>query len=104
MEAIGTALIVALLVYFLYEWVTWIYAFKHPPPAYKDEDPVLGRVAVVCRKFSGSDSSSFRAGAVELNGTTWEAETTDIEGSLDVGDRCKICGRDGLRLLVEPRP
>jgi membrane protein implicated in regulation of membrane protease activity len=103
MEAIGTAIGVAAVVYLLYEWITWVYALKHPPPAYKDEDPVLGRVAVVCRKFTGTDSSSFRAGAVELNGTTWEAETTDLEGSLDVGDSCRICGRDGLLLLVEPK-
>ena len=101
MEAIGTAVLVALLVYFLYEGVTWLYAVKYPPAPYKDEDPVLGKIATVSREFSGSDSSSTRTGSVELNGTTWEAESFFVDQNLDVGDRCRVTGRDGLKLIVE---
>ncbi|MGB5335222.1 MAG: NfeD family protein [Woeseiaceae bacterium] len=102
MEAILTAIVVAILFYFLYEAVTWIHAAKYPTPPYEGADPVLGKVATVCRAFSDARSSNVRTGAVELNGTTWEAETYNTEQVLIVGDRCKISGRDGLRLLIEP--
>lgn len=102
MEGIGTVLVVAVIVYSLYELVTIVYAAKHPSPPYKDEDPVQGRRAIVCRSFSDSSSSSIRTGAVELNGSIWEAETTCIEHNLVVGDRCVVSGRNGLRLLVGP--
>ncbi len=105
MEMIGIVIIVVILVvilvYSLYEWMTALYVARHPLPPYKDEDPVLGRVATVFRSFSGSASSPVRTGTVELNGSTWQAETTDLVLNLDVGDRCRISGRDGLRLMVE---
>jgi membrane protein implicated in regulation of membrane protease activity len=102
MDTVGKASFVAILAYCLYEGVTWIYARKHPPQPYKDEDPVLGRVAIVRREFLGAESSLVKTGVVELNGATWQAETASTERSLKVGDRCKVRGRDGLRLLVEP--
>lgn len=101
MDVLGIAIILAILVYFLYEWATALYVARHPLPPYKDEDPVLGRVATVFRRFSGSASSPVRTGTVEINGSTWQAETTDLVLNLDVGDRCRISGRDGLRLMVE---
>jgi membrane protein implicated in regulation of membrane protease activity len=101
MVVIGILIIISILVLFVYDLATAVFVARHPLAPYKDEDPVLGRIATVCRRFSGSDSSAVRTGTVELNGSPWQAETADLVLNLDVGDRCRISGRDGLRLMVE---
>ena len=101
MDVIFSALVLAVILYSVYEVGGIIYASKHPPEPYPDEDLVSQKVVEVTREFTGNESAKIRSGAVELNGTIWTAETVNRGFSASVGDKCRVVGRNGMTLIVD---
>ncbi|RZV38878.1 MAG: hypothetical protein EX272_01425 [Chromatiales bacterium] len=101
MDVIFKALVLAAVLYFVYELGGIIYAAKNPPAPYPDEDLTSEKVVKITREFTGNESAEIRYGAVELNGTIWSAVTSNRGFSYGVGDKCRVVGRDGTTLIVD---
>ena len=101
MQTISIVVIVVVTTYFLFELVALVIDARRPSKRYEEEDPVLGKTAIICGRFSAADDANLCTGRVEINGTIWMAETVNDGRHIEIGDRYRVTGRDGLRLIVE---
>ena len=76
----------------------WVYQLRRSRPhrTHRADDFDIGGTVQLERPLSGGRWRVF------YRGTTWEARTAVPNAEFQMGDNARICGKDGIMLLIEP--